>query len=104
MASIGSFLRLLKYAPMVLQVVRGMKQQDPSEGKSAADDVRHELDSLRDKQNNRLQEMEEANAQLRQRVRELEGAINLMQVLVWTGLGASGLAIILAVLGVFYPR
>ena len=105
MPDFRAILGLMKYAPTVLQVIQGMRRgQKDDEVQHVADDMQHELENIKKQLNNQITTLEEANAQLRTRVRELESSISTLKMLVYNSLGLGGLAVIIAVLIAAFAR
>lgn len=99
MPNIGTWLQLLKYAPMVIGAVKQMRgggqseetQQEIVETRNAFDDFKKTI-------NQRLEAAENENARLKTRIREMESSLTIFKVLLWTSGGIAIVGFVLALL------
>ena len=103
MRGVGSFLKLLQYVPVIVEVGRMFKPKEADvryvEGVSEA-----EIDEFKRDVTDRLHEMQEEQVRLRARVRDLEITINWMQTLLYIGIGTSIIFVILFLIAIIIRR
>ena len=86
MPNLAFLLKMLKYAPVVIGVVKGLRGSD--DGQQQMNEQLHEtqrtLDDVRKQLSQRMDDLEQENARLRSRLQDSDASLTTLKVLVWT--------------------
>ncbi|HEX2949302.1 MAG TPA: hypothetical protein VHV83_07000 [Armatimonadota bacterium] len=100
MPKLGSYLKLIQYAPMIIGAVKQLRTSPTSEVNEEIAQTKQTLDDIKKNLLSRIEDLENENARLKTRIREVESSVTITRVLVLTSGGAAIVALVLALIAI----
>lgn len=100
MPKLGSYLKLIQYAPMIIGAVKQLRTNSTSEVNEEIAQTKQTLDDIKKNLLSRIEDLENENARLKTRIREVESSVTITRVLVLTSGGAAIVALVLALIAI----
>jgi len=93
MPGIGTIWKFFQYLPVIMEVSKAILPKEPEVRPDTA--THEDLDDFKKQLNDRISELESEQTRLRARIRELETSLNWLRTLLYIGLGASFVLILI---------